>query len=78
MQQTATPLVILGAILVLLGIVGLAIPVFTTQKTTDVAKIGGLQVQAKEDEPHVVPPMVAGGAVAVGVVLLGAGLLRRS
>lgn len=77
MPQKATPLVLVGAVLVLLGIAGLAVPVFTTQKTTDVAKIGGLQVQAQEDQNHVIPPMVAGGAVALGVVLLGAGLMRR-
>lgn len=78
MQKTATPLVLIGAVILLLGIAGLAVPVFTTQKTEDVAKIGSLQVQAKEDQQHVVPPMVAGGAVALGVVLLGAGLMRRS
>lgn len=78
MSQRATPLVLIGAVLVLLGIAGLAVPVFTTQKTEDVAKIGSLKVQAQEDQNHVIPPIVAGGAVALGVVLLGAGLMRRS
>lgn len=77
MPQRATPLAILGAVLVMAGIAGLAVPVFTTQKTEEVAKIGSLQVQSKEDQPHVVPPFLAGGALAVGVVLLGAGLVRR-
>ncbi len=66
-----------GAVLAILGIVGFAIPVFTTQQTKDVAKIGDLKIQATENTSHVVPPMVAGGLLAVGVVLLGAGFYRR-
>ncbi|MFX6234550.1 hypothetical protein ABTF60_18960 [Acinetobacter baumannii] len=68
---------IFGAALALLGLVGLAIPVFTTQQTKDVAKIGDLKIQATESTSHVVPPLVAGGALAVGIVLLGAGFYRR-
>ncbi len=68
---------IFGAILAILGLVGLAIPVFTTQQTKDVAKVGDLKIQATESTSHVVPPLVAGGVLAVGVVLLGAGFYRR-
>lgn len=71
-------IMIVGAILAILGIVGFAIPVFTTKETKDVAKIGDLKVQATESTSHVVPPMVAGGLLAVGVVLLGAGFYRRT
>lgn len=70
-------IMIFGAILAILGIIGLAIPVFTTQQTKDVAKIGDLKVQATESTSHVVPPLVAGGLLAVGVVLMGAGFYRR-
>jgi hypothetical protein len=68
---------IFGAALALLGLIGLAIPVFTTQQTKDVAKIGDLKIQATESTSHVVPPLVAGGALAIGVVLLGVGFYRR-
>ena len=40
MGRSMNSLMILGALLALLGIAGLAIPEFTTQKTEDVAKIG--------------------------------------
>jgi uncharacterized membrane protein len=70
-------LMILGALLVLLGVVGLAVPEFTTQHTKDVAKVGPLQVQATEHSDHFIPPAVAGAALAVGVVLIGGGLLQR-
>ena len=68
---------IAGAILVLLGILGLAIPEFTTQHTDQVAKVGPLQVNATQHEEHFVPPVVAGGALVLGLVLLGAGFMRR-
>lgn len=66
-----------GVALAILGLIGLAIPVFTTQQTKDVAKIGDLKVQTTENQTHVVPPIVAGGALALGIVLIGAGLYRR-
>jgi hypothetical protein len=66
-----------GAILVLIGLIGFAIPVFTTQQTTDVAKIGDVKIQATESTSHVIPPIVAGGALVLGVLLLGAGLLQK-
>jgi hypothetical protein len=66
-----------GAALAILGLIGLAIPVFTTQQTKEVAKIGDLKIQTTENESHVVPPMLAGGALALGVILVGAGLYRR-
>ncbi len=77
-SSAATGLLLFGAVLVLLGIAGLALPSFTTQDTKDVAKIGDLKVQAKEDTTHFIPPAVSEGALVVGVVLLGAGFLRRT
>jgi hypothetical protein len=76
-RSSLSMLMIAGAILALLGIVGLAIPEFTTQHTDQVAKVGPLQVNATERDSHFVPPAVAGGALALGVVLLGAGFVQR-
>ncbi len=70
-------LVLTGAVLALLGLLGLAIPVFSTTQTKDVAKIGDLKIQANEQTSHVVPPMLAGGALVVGLVLVGAGYMKN-
>jgi len=66
-----------GMILILLGVLGFAIPIFTTQQTRNVATIGDLKLQATESQSYVIPPLVAGGALVLGVVMLGAGLYRR-
>jgi hypothetical protein len=70
-------IVLAGAVIALLGLLGLAIPVFSTSQTKDVAKIGDLKIQANEETSHVVPPMLAGGALVVGLVMLGAGYMRN-
>ena len=70
-------LMLFGAILVIAGIVGLAIPVFTTQKTEEVAKIGDLKLQNTEDTSHTIPPIVSGGVLVLGVVLIGAGFMQK-
>jgi hypothetical protein len=66
-----------GVALVLLGLVGFAIPIFTTQQTTEVARVGDLKLQATESTSHVIPPIVSGGALVLGVVLIGAGLYQK-
>ncbi len=68
----------IGAILVVLGIIGLAVPWFSTNETKDLAKIGDLKIQANEQHTHTIPPAAAGAVLVVGVVVLGAGLLRRA
>ena len=70
-------LVIGGAILALLGLVGLAIPVLTTHETKEVARIGDLKLQTTEDRSFVVPPLASGGALVIGVILIGAGFYRK-
>jgi hypothetical protein len=70
-------LMVVGALLALLGIAGLAVPEFDTQHTDQVAKVGPLQVDATKHDSHFVPPAVAGGALVLGVVLLGAGFVQR-
>jgi hypothetical protein len=69
--------VIAGAVLAALGIIGLAQPMFTTTQTKDVAKIGDLHLTAKEHDTHFVPPLLSGGAVVLGAVLMGAGMVVR-
>jgi hypothetical protein len=68
----------IGIALIGLGILGFLVPAFTTRENKEVARVGDVQLNAKEDETHVVPPILAGGVLVVGVVLLGAGLFKRA
>lgn len=77
MGRSTNGLMLVGAVLVLLGVLGLAIPEFTTQRTKDVATVGDLKLQTQVATPHFVPPAVSATGLALGVVLLGAGFYRR-
>jgi hypothetical protein len=66
-----------GAVLAFLGLLGIAVPYFTTQQTKEIASVGDLKLQTTESRSFAIPPLVSGGAVALGVVLIGAGLSRR-
>jgi hypothetical protein len=72
-----SPLIVVGAILVVLGLMGFAIPIFTTQETTELARVGELKLQATETTSHIIPPLLSGGVLVLGVVLIGAGLYRK-
>jgi hypothetical protein len=69
-------IILMGAALALLGLLGLAIPEFSTTQTKDVAKIGDLKIQANEETAHAVPPMLAGGALILGLALVGVGYMK--
>ena len=70
-------LLLIGAASVLLGALGFAIPIFTTQQTKDLAKIGDLKLQTTESTLFVIPPVLSGGVLLLGVVLIGAGFYQR-
>jgi hypothetical protein len=69
---------LLGLVLLVLGILGLAYGGFSYTKDRDKAKIGPLQIEITERE-HVNVPMWAGVALAVvgGVLMIG-GQPRRA
>ena len=67
--------IIFGAVLVLLGLIAFAMPSFNTEQTRDVVKLGDLKVQAKTEEPHFIPPLVSEGAMLLGILLIGAGVV---
>ena len=69
---------IVGFILLVAGVLGYAIPVFTTQKTENLVKLGDIKIQSTQDVPHSIPPIFSGGVLALGVVLIGMGLLKKS
>jgi hypothetical protein len=75
--MSRSPLIIGGAFLVALGLVGFALPIFTTQQTKEVARIGDLKLQTTENTSYVVPPLLSGGVLVLGVILIGAGLYRK-
>ena len=74
---TMNGLVVSGLILAILGLIGLAIPIFTTQQTKDVVKVGDLKLQTTESTTHFIPPILSGGALALGIVLIGAGFYQK-
>ncbi len=66
-----------GAVFILLGLLGFAIPFISTTQTKDVARIGDLSLQTTEDKSYPISPLISGGAIVVGAGLLGAGLYRK-
>jgi hypothetical protein len=53
--KSMKPIIWAGAVLVLLGLLGIAIPSFTTSQTKDVAKLGDTKIQTTGQSTHVVP-----------------------
>ena len=70
-------LLIFGIILAVVVLLGLAIPIFTTQKTEDVARIGDVKIQSTEDVYHNIPPILSGGVLVLGIILIGTSLYKR-
>jgi hypothetical protein len=66
-----------GAILALAGILGLAVPVFTTHKTENIARFGDLKIQDTHDVYHSIPPIMSGGALVLGIILIGTSVYRQ-
>ena|ERR1700730_4935982 len=75
---TMNGLMLGGAALALFGLIAFAIPAFTMQQTKDVAKIGDLKLQATESTSHIIAPIVSGGALILGAILIGAGPLSEA
>jgi hypothetical protein len=61
------------------GILGLAILIFTTSQTRDVTQLGDLKIRSKEHRAitYVVSQALSAGALVLGVVFIGAGLYQR-
>ena len=70
-------LVVAGATLMLLGVLVIAVPVITTQESTDLFKLGETKLVVKEETSHIIPPYVGLAALGFGVVLIALGVIRR-
>jgi hypothetical protein len=66
-------LMVLGVILLIAGLVGLAIPVISYTKTEKVVDLGAVEVTADREKRVPVPPLVGGLAAVAGIVMIVAG-----
>jgi hypothetical protein len=64
---------VMGLILLVAGIVGLAVGTLQYTRKRDVLNVGPVHVQASEKETFAIPPLAAGGVAALGLVLVLAG-----
>ena len=64
---------VIGVILLVVGIAGLAVGTFQYTRKKDVLNVGPVHVQASEKESFTVPPLAAAGVAALGLVLALAG-----
>jgi hypothetical protein len=65
--------VLLGVILLVAGLAGLAWPVITYTKTEKIVDIGPVEVTAEREKHLPVPPIVGGLAAVAGVVIIVTG-----
>ena len=63
----------LGALLLIAGLVGLASPMITYTKTEKVVDIGPVEVTAEREKHVPLPPIVGGLAAIAGLVIIVAG-----
>jgi hypothetical protein len=70
-------MLMIGAVIALLGLLAIAVPVFTTNDTKNVATFGDLKIQANEQTSHAIPPILSGAALIVGLVMVAGGLYQK-
>ena len=61
---------LVGFVLLVLGIVGLAVGTVQYTRKKDVLNVGSVHVQASQKDSLTVPPLVAGGVAALGLALV--------
>jgi hypothetical protein len=67
----------LGVFIVLVGGLGLAIPIFTTAQTCDVASLGDVKIQSTEQSTHMVPMALSVSGLILDIVLVGVGVYPK-
>ena len=66
-----------GIVVLVVGLVGLAVGTFQYTRKKDVLNVGPLHVEAKQKHSVSIPPLVAGGVAALGLVLTLAGSRKK-
>lgn len=70
------PVTIVGLLLIVLGVVGLALGGFSFTRKEKVVDVGPIEATADKKESVPVPPLLGALAIVGGVVLLAAGSRR--
>ena len=71
------PATIIGAILILVGIVGFAVGGFSFTHEHQDAKIGSLNIEHKQTSTVPIPPILSGIALVGGIALVVVGARSR-
>ena len=67
---------VLGTVLIVLGVLGLAYGGFSYTREKKVVDLGPLQASTRTHETVPIPPLVSGAAVAAGIIVLVASTRR--
>jgi hypothetical protein len=70
-------IILIGVLLVIVGLIGFAYPVFTTSHNEEVTKLGSLKLQTQEKTRHFIPSIVSGGLLGLGAFVIAAGAVTR-
>ena len=68
---------IIGIVLLVLGLVGLAVGTFQYTRQKKVLDAGPIHIERKATETVTIPPLAAGGVAAVGLVLTLVGSRKK-
>ena len=68
---------LIGVILLVLGIAGFSYKYFTYTTEEKVAQIGDVKISATDEKAVVVPPLLSGGLVVGGLILIVVGVANR-
>ena len=71
------PIVIVGIILIIAGVVALAYGGFSFTTTEKVAEIGPLKLEKEKTKGVAIPPIIGGAALVAGVALVIVGARSR-
>jgi uncharacterized membrane protein len=66
-----------GIILIVIGIFALAYQEFSYNKTEQDAQLGPITIQDTETKTIPIPPLVGGGIVLIGAILLAVGCSKN-
>lgn len=71
------PLLIAGMVIAVLGFLAFALGGFSITQRETKLQVGDLKVTAETQRNFPIPPIVSIGAIVIGVVLIGAAVMRN-